>query len=274
MKQVVESDRKLKDRHLLHEMVKELKESNERPNNTSLTANFGPVPFKVEHTAKILEEFGSISDTDYPKLIQNVEAESIQYIAGACGRKVIENGRRLNRCMDCSTKFLVNYGEKGLKDVDTYHDYLQRDGLVVANWPALVITAIGVTLIIELTSDELFKKKFLVDGNKFGHRTILETLIYTHSYEFTEEICRCGETADAVCKIFIKSLTNTLLSGLAKQLNNAELTTLQHESIKRAEAKKEREAAAALGQVVPSGSGAPKPTKAEKRKQLTLSKTT
>lgn len=101
-----------------------------------------------------------------------------------------------------------------------YQSYLQRGGLFVPNELSNAIAKYGLCLLNQLCDSPKYKNDFLRCRYQKKVLTFLLHLVIEDLIEPEDECHDCGKPLLKVLRVFISSLTNTLLKGKGNLFNN------------------------------------------------------
>lgn len=174
--------------------------------------------------------FGDVVIEDF-ELLFDVDEESLCHVAGYCVSAVSKYCYRTSGCRECVSRFAE--GEKGALTGSAYQNHLQRGGLFVPNELSKVIAKYGLCLLNQLCDSPKFKNDFLRCQNQKKVLTFLIQLVIEDLIEPEDECLECGKPLLTLLRVFISSLTNTLLKAKGNLFNNQLELEKEKERIQR-----------------------------------------
>lgn len=158
---------------------------------------------------------------------QHVDMDAVNHVAGACANAVQRKVFKGNKCESC-IQFLTS-GNKGDIDGSIYQANIQRGGLLVPSEFARTSTHYAMTLVLELATNPTCSNNFATAKNQ---KKIIEALLHVVIDPFCDELeCEeCEAPFTWHVKVFLSSLSNTILVGLSKLLNRK--MELEHEKLR------------------------------------------
>lgn len=226
MIQVLENEKKIRDR----DVVKWKMVERDFPIET--------IEEQVEH---IMDNEQLIPDNELELFAPVLEAEfgdnhpvvtdAINHVAGACANAVQRRVFRGSNCTGCIQLFID--GEKGDFDGSIYQAKLQRGGLFIPSTFARSITQYAMIMVMELYTNPTYSNNFISVPNQ---KLVIESLLHKVVDDFSDDIeCEeCGSPFTWHVKIFLSSLSNTVLVGLSNLVNKkmelrAEMSRIEKE---------------------------------------------
>lgn len=169
------------------------------------------LPMKQKHEPDILSPFRGITDEDFGEE-HPVHPDALNHVAGACIRAVKRKVYKVGDCEECP-KLFTN-GEQGSFDGSVWQRHVQRGALYIPNEFASSLVHFAMIVAMELSTNIRYSVEFLKSTQQ---NKIIAGIVHEFVGVVDELTCpSCEKPFDWHLKVFIASLSNTVLSGMAK----------------------------------------------------------